>query len=219
MIARTPTFGDILQRLGDVDPARIRLDVWPGRATDEDCTESKDRFGCLCEMVDGVLVEKIMGWEESCVASELAFLIRSYLKKHPLGIVLGPDGPIRVESKVIRMPDVSFVSWERTPGDEMPAGPVMEVVPDLAVEIISPSNRPGEMRVKLREYFAAGVRLVWYIDFQKRTARSYTSLAAFTDLGLADSLDGLEVLPGLRIKLQPLFERAFPQRPKKKRGK
>lgn len=213
------TLADLLTRLGDVAPERIRLDVWPGHVTDEDCTESKDRFGRLCEMVDGVLVEKIMGWDEGRVAFELARLIGDYLDDHPLGVVNGPDGPIRVETRVIRMPDVSFISWERAGGEEMPEGPVMEVVPDLAVEVISRSNRPGEMQVKLQEYFARGVRLVWYIDFKKRTARAFTAVDAFTDLKAADSLDGLDVLPGFRVKLQTLFERAFPKPPKKKRSK
>ena len=211
------TFDDILHRLGDVAPERIRADVWPGQATDEDCTESKDRFGCLCEMVDGVLVEKVRGWEECRLASALLHLIELYLKERPLGIVLGPDGPVRVELRVIRMPDVSFISWDRVEGDEMPGGPVMEVVPDLAVEVISRSNRPGEMQVKLREYFQRGVRLVWYIDFKMRTARAYTSAEEFTDIPATGKLDGLDVLPGFSVKLPSLYDQAFPKRPKKPR--
>ena len=210
------TFADILRRLGDVDPARIRADIWPGQVTDEDCTESKDRFGCLCELVDGVLVEKVMDWEESCLATALAGMIGDYLQAHPLGIVLGPDGPVRIDARVIRMPDVSFVAWERVDGDEMPEGPVMEAVPDLAVEVVSKSNRPGEMKVKLREYFRRGVRLVWLIDFQRRTARVYTSADKFTELPATGKLDGLDVLPGFSVKLQALYDAAFPKRPKKK---
>src|SRR5260221_9678785 len=100
-------FSDLLVRLGDVSPDRIRLNPWPGQATDEDCSESKDRFGCLCEMVEGTLVEKVMGWGEARLATELARLIGNYLERHPLGIVMGPDGPVRVETRSIRMPDVT----------------------------------------------------------------------------------------------------------------
>jgi Uma2 family endonuclease len=213
------TLADLLHRLGDVAPERIRLDVWPGHVTDEDCTESKDRFGCLCEMVDGVLVEKIMAWEEARLASALAHVIQTYLEQHPLGIVLGPDGPIRIESRLIRMPDVSFIAWARVPGDEMPPGPVMEVIPDLAIEVISRSNRPGEMAIKLREYFQAGVRVVWYIYFKQRTARIYSNPDTFSEIDLQGSFDGQDVLPGFRLKLQTLYDQAFPKRPKKKRGK
>lgn len=212
---------NLLARLGDVDPERIRLHPWPGLATDEDCSESKDRFGCLCEMVEGVLVEKIMGWEEARLASALAHLIEVYLERHPLGIVFGPDGPVRVELRVIRMPDVSFVSWDQLPDNEqeMPAGPIMELVPDLAVEVISQSNRPGEMEVKLQEYFEAGVKLVWYIYPKDRTAKLFTALDRFTEIEVDGILDAREVLPGFRLKLRTLFDRAFPKRPKKKRGK
>lgn len=208
---------DLLKRLGDVAPERIRLYPSPGLATDEDCTESKDRFGCLCELVDGVLVEKVMGWEEARLASALTFLIEQYLDNHELGIVMGPDGPVRVESTVIRMPDVSFISWDRMPGDSPPEGPVMEIVPDLAVEVISRSNRPGEMQVKLKEYFDAGVRLVWYLYAKDRTARVFTSLKRSTEIDLSGYLDGGDVLPGFRVQLQTVYDRAFPKRPKKRR--
>jgi Uma2 family endonuclease len=211
---------DLIRRLGDVAPERIRLFPPPGQATDEDCAESKDRFGCLCEMVDGVLVEKVMGWNEARLASALAHLIENYLERHPLGIVIGPDGPVRVELRVIRMPDVSVIPWDRLPEDEdeMPHTPIMEIVPSLAVEMISPSNRPGEMQVKLKEYFAAGVSLVWYIYGQERYAKAFTSPKRFTEIGLDDYLDGRDVLPGFRLKLQTLYDQAFPRRPKK-RGK
>jgi Uma2 family endonuclease len=211
---------DLLARLGDVDPARIRLDPRPGWATDEECTESKDLFGCLCEMVDGTLVEKVMAWEESCLAAALARLIGDYLKEHPLGIVLGPDGPVRIEPRVIRMPDISFISWDRVPPelDSFPASPVMELIPDLAIEVISPSNRPGEMKIKLQEYFKRGVKLVWYLYHSQRKLRSFSSPKRGTDVRLDDYLDGRDVLPGFRIKLQDVYDQAFPKRPKKKRG-
>lgn len=222
-IALSPDWNvaDLLARLGDVDPQRIRLIPQPGFATDEDCSESKDRFGRLCEKVDGTLVEKVIAWGESRLAAELARLIGNYLQAHPLGIVLTADGPVRIESRVIRMPDVSFIPWARVPPefDEMPSGPVMEIVPELAVEVVSPSNRPGEMKVKLREYFDAGVRLVWYLYHQDRYLRAFTSPQRSTDAGLKDELDGRDVLPGFRVKLQDVYDQAFPKRPKKKRGK
>jgi len=220
-LVAAPNFAQLLERLGDVDPSRVRLIPQPGMATDEDCAESKDRYGRLCEMVDGTLVEKIIGWAEARLAATLARLIENYLQSHPLGIVLGPDGPVRIASRVIRMPDVSFIPWSRVPPefDSMPAGPIMEIVPDLAIEVISPSNRPGEMNVKLHEYFKRGVRLVWYLYHEQRLARAFTSPKRGTDVGLDDCLDGRDVLPGFRIKLQDVYDEAFPKRPKKKRGK
>jgi len=210
-------FGDLLARLGDVAPERIRLHPWQDEISDADVAESKDRFGCLCELVDGVLVEKVMGAPESALATELSRMIKNYLDDHPLGMVTGPDGPVRFRARLIRMPDLSFFSWDRIPGDEMEVDAVLEIVPDLVVEVISPSNRPGEMRVKLGEYFDAGVRLAWFIDYKKRSARAYTSVDDVSALTLKDSLDGGDVLPGFRVKLQTLYDRAFPKRPKKGR--
>ena len=64
----------------------------------------------------------------------------------------------------LRIPDVAFVSWDRFPDGEIPADPAPEIVPDLAVEVLSRSNSAGEMSRKVKEYFSAGVRLVWYVD-------------------------------------------------------
>jgi Uma2 family endonuclease len=83
---------------------------------------------------------------------------------------------------------------------------VVPFAPDLAVEILSESNTPREMERKLQEYFAAGTRLVWYVDPEKRTARVYTSERDFADLSENDDLDGRDVLPGFTIRLGTLFD-------------
>ena len=75
----------------------------------------------------------------------------------------GEGGTIQLDIDLVRIPDVSFVSWERVPGGEIPDEPVPLLVPDLAVEVISRSNTPKEMDEKLQEYFEKGVRLVWYV--------------------------------------------------------
>jgi Uma2 family endonuclease len=66
---------------------------------------------------------------------------------------------------------VSFVSWDRLPGHELPAEPIPDPAPDLAVEVLSESDTEGEMKRKLREYFKAGSRLVWLVNPRTRTAR------------------------------------------------
>jgi Uma2 family endonuclease len=106
---------------------------------------------------------------------------------------------------LVRLPDVGFVSWDRLPGRRVPDEPIPNVVPDLAVEVLSPSNTAREMSRKRGEYFRAGVRLVWEIDPRTRTARVYTSETVFTDLTAGDELDGDPVLPGFRLPLAVLF--------------
>ncbi|CAA9544253.1 MAG: hypothetical protein AVDCRST_MAG59-1127 [uncultured Thermomicrobiales bacterium] len=99
-------------------------------------------------------------------------------------------------------PDVSFVRADRLPVDDRPAFPTM--APDLAVEILSPFNRAGEMARKLVIYLAAGVPLVWFIDKRTRSVAVHTSTGAAL-LTEGDTLDGGDVLPGFAIPVADLF--------------
>ena len=177
------TVGDLLRRLGDVPADRVRFTPLPGTATVADLLRDENR---RCELLDDTLVEKPMGVRESLLALFLAELI----------------GPYELVSGLVRLPDLAFVSWDRLPGRRLPAEPVPNVVPDLAVEVLSARNTPAEMARKRGEYFRAGVRLVWEIDPHGRTARVYTAEAAFTD---TDVLDGGAVLPGVAVPLANLF--------------
>ena len=200
------TMADIIAALGDVPLERIRATPPPGTATAADvirARESPERR--LCELVDGILVEKAMGAKESVLACEIIFLLRLHVRVHDLGVVLGPDGMLTLFPGRVRIPDVSFIPWEQIPGQQWPDTPMPEIPPDLAVEVLSPSNTPGEIRLKIREYFQAGTRLVWVIDPKKQTARSYTTPESSRLVGKSGSLDGGEVLPGFRVSLPELF--------------
>src|SRR6266481_5586775 len=96
------TFAEVLAHLGDIPPERIRLRPPPGTATEEDAIHSKARFGRLCELVDGTLVEKAVGYYESRLAVVIAHFIETFLGQHDLGIVLGADGLVRVDPGQIR---------------------------------------------------------------------------------------------------------------------
>ncbi len=87
------------------------------------------------------------------------------------------------------------------------------------MEILSPSNTKGEMALKVREYFLAGVRLVWLVDPRKRTVRVYTAPDQSVRLTEGEALDGGDVLPGLRLPLREVFARTPKARPRKKRRK
>jgi Uma2 family endonuclease len=103
---------------------------------------------------------------------------------------------------------VAFVSWRHFPDRELPPGQVLAVPPDLMVEVLSPGNTESEMDRKLREYFQAGVRLVWLIDAAKKTAVAYRSEHDATPIAAEGSLDGEDVLPGFTLPLAELFEEA-----------
>jgi Uma2 family endonuclease len=155
------TAADLLERLGGIAPDRLRLRPAPGTATEQDLLDVYDREKCRCELVDGVLVEKAMGFQESALAMWLGqLLFRYYLEANDLGVLAGEAGAIRLMQGLVRIPDLSFVSWDRLPCGTLPDEPILGLAPDLAVEVLSPGNTRGEMQRKLREYFLAGVRLV-----------------------------------------------------------
>ena len=202
------TVADLLARLGDVPPDRVRLRPAPGTATERDILEIEAHEDRLCELVDGVLVEKAMGFFESRLAFILGQILGNFLDEHDLGIAVGEAGMMRLAPGLIRIPDVAFISWDRLPGRKVPRQPIPELAPDLAVEVLSESNTAKEMARKLREYFRAGVRLVWYVDPVDRTVRVYTSVRRSTLLGEADTLDGGDVLPGFALPVRDWFARA-----------
>jgi Uma2 family endonuclease len=202
------TLADLQKHLGGVALERIRLYPPPGLATVEDALWLEDHEDRLCELVDGVLVEKVMSTFESQLAFLLGHYLHIYLDRHPIGIVTGPDGQLWILPTIMRMPDVAFIHWDKFPGGKLPNDPAYKIAPDLAVEIISKGNPRKEMEIKLDEYFRAGVRLVWYIDPRNRAAQNYAARDACTDIDETGFLDGGAVLPGFSLRLGELFERA-----------
>jgi Uma2 family endonuclease len=199
---------DAVKPLGDIPADRIRLHPAPGTATEQDVLDVLDHEGRICELIDGTLVEKVMGMREARVSAVLIFFLESFLSRHNLGLVTGPDGTLKLTTGLLRIPDVTFVSWDRLPGRELPDQPVPRLTIDLAVEVISKGNTKQEMERKLREYFEAETRLVWFLDPKNRTARVYTSPRRFTRLAEDQALDGGDVLPGFTLSLRALFDRA-----------
>jgi len=202
------TVADLLERLGDIPAERIWLDPAPGTATEKDVLAAHDRENRLCELVDGVLVEKAMGYKEAVVAGVLLHLIHSFLDEHDLGVAAPPDGMMRLAAGLVRIPDVSFVCWDQLPGRRLPSAPIPRIAPDIAVEVLSESNTPREMQRKVKEYFAAGTRLVWLLDLTARFVDVFTSPTRSRRLGEHDVVDGGKVLPGFSFTLRALLTRA-----------
>jgi Uma2 family endonuclease len=199
------TLADLLARLGGITPDRIRFHPPPGTATEKDVVEIERRENRLCELIDGVLVEKIMGFRESLLAVAMATFLKNFVAPRNLGLVSGADGMTRLFPGLVRIPDVAFTSWARVPGGIVPKDPVPDLVPDLAVEVISEGNTKTEMERKSAEYFASGVRLLWLIDPGTRTATASTGEKTSVTLTEDQTLDGGEVLPGFQLPLRDLF--------------
>jgi Uma2 family endonuclease len=205
---------ELLEHLGNIPARRVLLKPPPGRATERDVIRFRDRDKRLCELIDGTLVEKTMGYAESYLAAELVRLIGNHVVENDLGIVTGADGMVRLVQGLVRIPDVAFVSWKHLPDRVVPRRPIPELAPDLAVEVLSEGNTPGEMQRKLRDYFLAGVEMVWCVDPERRVVDVYTSPDHSTTVTEKETLTGGAVVPGFALPLASLFAR-LPEAEKK----
>lgn len=205
------TVADLLHELGDISPRRVLMSPAPGTAKAGDLLRLIDGHGRekrLCELIDGVLVEKSMGWYEARLATLLVLFLESYLEEHDIGFTLGADAPHRLGEQLIRLPDVAFVRYESLPESQQRQSAIANWAPDLAVEVLSPSNTPQEMDRKLADYFQHGVKRVWYVDPELRAVRIFQSIMESTLLTEADTLQDEELLPGFQLAIQEWFRRA-----------
>jgi Uma2 family endonuclease len=200
-----PTLVDIARRFGPIPLRRVRLHPYP--ATVADVIELHDRHNRLFELVDGILVEKDMGYPSDFVALTIATLLRNFVTPGRLGAVCGSSGMMQLAPGLVRIPDVSFCYWDQFPNRRVSSEPVPDLHPNLAVEVLSPGNTREEMDEKLRDYFASGATLVWLVDPADRTVLVFTSpdRAAARRLTAADTLDGGTVLPGFSTPVAALF--------------
>ena len=208
-MAIEPMFRDAtewLASLGDVPLSRIVFDPWPGTATEADLlrlTYAQDR---ACELIDGTLVEKPVGYLESLIAGRLITFLNIYILPRNLGLVSGEQGMMRLSTGRIRMPDVAYVSFDRLPGRRPPTVPVPLLSPDLMAEVLSESNTRREIELKRREFIATGTRLIWVFDPPTRTVSIFTSPdVPDRTLSDGDTLDGGDVLPGFTVPVTDVF--------------
>ena len=131
------TMGDLLERLGGIAPQRVLLKPQPGKATEPDLLRVLSKTDRLYELVDGTLVEKGMGLGEGGLAMDIGRLLGKFLDQHDLGDLFGADSTMRLMPGLVRIPDVSFVGWEKLPNRQRPREPIPDLVPDLAVEVLS----------------------------------------------------------------------------------
>lgn len=112
---------------------------------------------------------------------------------------------LRRHPDTVRAPDAAFIAQDRLPAGRRHRG-YFEGAPDLTVEVVSPEDRPAEVRAKVREWLEAGARLVWVLWPETRTVSVYPAHGDARDLGEADSLDGGDVLPGFSCRVGDLFD-------------
>lgn len=145
------------------------------------------------------------GGVHGCLVLRLGSFLREHVETHNLGRVMTETGfKLASNPDTVRAPDLSFVRRERIPPSGLPRG-FWDGPPDLAVEILSPDDRPSETLAKVDEYLTMGVRLVWVVDPDEERATAYRRWAVPVTIGVDEELDGGEVVPGFRCPLRRVF--------------
>ena len=161
------------------------------------------------EVVDGRVVEEPpLGVYEGGIAGTLVESIGIFARSNRLGRVV-PEVLFVIDAhrRLRRRPDVAFVSRERWPLNRpLTREAAWDVIPDIAVEITSPTDLIDDLMDKVDEYFAAGVRQVWVAFPKRRKLYLYTSATEVRILQIGDELDGGSILPGFKLSLAILFE-------------
>src|SRR5579864_1333116 len=143
------------------------------------------------------------------VSARLLSALGHHVYTHRLGALFTAEAGYILERDpdTLLCPDVSFVSRERLPAGGLEPR-CLELAPDLAVEVLTPSSLPREMRTKVADYLTFGVGAVWVVDPARRTVRVHSRVGRRTSevlLAEDDMLDGGDVVPGFRCRIAELF--------------
>lgn len=206
------TWEQRLADLGNIPMSRVVAHPPPGQATLDDAVRLRDTEGRICEVVDNTLVEKATGWQESLLAGVILHWLHDYLDQENLGVATGADGMTRLFGDTVRGPDVAFVAWNRLPDGKIPSTPIPDLVPNFVVEVLSLGNTYLEMSRKRREYFHAGVELLWMVNPRDRTVTIYRN-ANDAEVVRDGQISGENVLPGWTIDCDTLFGKLDQQAP------
>ena len=213
---RDSSIAALAERLGGIPRSRIRRTPAPGTATVRDVERLNGLGGGPYELVDGTLVEKAVSEETGFLDSEMAGVLRDWVKPRGLGWTVGPSGFVRLfGGTLLRAPDASFIRRDQRPNGLASRG-YSDGAPALCVEVVSPDNTRAEMERKRTEYFANGCELCWTVYPRTRTIEVHTPAdspdgtgpadGAGVVLTDADTLTGDPVLPGFAASVADIFD-------------
>lgn len=172
------------------------------RMTEEEFLRLPDD-GRKWELVDGEAKEVPAGHKHDAIGIQVAVLLKPFARGR--GVLAGSQAGFRMASGNVRSPDVSFTRKERMPGGE-PSEGFEDFAPDLAVEIISPSEQPDEVARKVAEYFGAGTAQVWHLFPDTKRVTVYFSPFDTASFGPENTLDAGDLLPGFSCRAAELFD-------------
>jgi Uma2 family endonuclease len=159
-----------------------------------------------CELVQGELIAMTpAGFEHGRIAAEISWILKQYVKSHPIGIVTGAETGFLIgrDPDTVRAPDAAFIR-----SDRLPATPVrgfLPETPDLVVEVLSPNDRASEVAAKVQGWLDAGCRMVWVVDPDNLTVTVYRHRDQVAILKSSDMLVGDDVLPDFTVRVGNIF--------------
>jgi Uma2 family endonuclease len=159
-----------------------------------------------CELVHGEVISMTpAGFEHGRVSAEIGWILKEYVKRHPIGEVTGAETGFLIsrDPDTVRAPDAAFIRADRVPPSPVPG--FFPEAPDLAVEVLSPGDRASEIAAKVQDWLAAGCRLVWVVDPETRTVTVYRGRDQIAMLGATDVLAGGDVLPEFCVPVDDIF--------------
>ena len=159
------------------------------------------------ELIEGELIEMApAGGRHGNIGVRIVGFLFQYIYKTNLGELFGADTGffLQRDPDTIRAPDAAFIAMERIPPDGIPSG-FIDTIPDLVVEVVSPSDRAGQVQAKIEQWIEHGVKLVWLVHPEQRSITVYRSLSEVHVLHEGDTLTGGQVLPGFSCAVSDIF--------------
>ena len=171
-----------------------------------DQLERIDIPGKSTELIRGRLViSEPPGTFHGKLSARLLLRVGAFVEAHRLGEVFAQDTGFKIESNpdTVRAPDLAFLGTQRLAA--VATRGYAAIAPDLIAEILSPGDRPGEVRAKIEAWLAAGVRLAWELDPERRIATVHRADGSTSLIEAGGALDGETVIPGFRCELMDLY--------------
>ena len=160
----------------------------------------------FCELVDGQLFEKPMWAGTQIVVSDVAGFVGSYIRKHQLGRTVNEAKFALPHNNNHRIPAVAYVSYGQWPRSKrLPNGPVWDIAPDLAIDVVGSSDNAVYQTSKVIDYFTAGCKAVWIVWPNLEQVHVYASPTSVRIFAQGDILEGDPVVPGFRLAISDLF--------------
>jgi Uma2 family endonuclease len=159
-----------------------------------------------CELVRGeIIMMSPAGSQHGWIIGKLTVLLGKFVLDNKLGGIMGAETGfiIRRDPDTVRAPDVAYIRADRLP-EKLPQG-YFEGTPDLAVEVLSPSDRASELQTKIRDWLDAGCLAVWIVDPESKSITVYKSTHDFVVLSTVDTLSDAHILPGFTLKVSEIF--------------